>query len=695
MSQGRFVDQGARGLGVLVREPRLAFLATAAFAWCLALVARLYGLQILEHEHYQDRAANQQRAVVELSAPRGTIRDARGRELAVSLEVQSIYADPVEMRRRGGDPETVAAALAERLGASADDRRRMAAKLASDKRFVWLARKADPPAAEAVLEAGLPGIHGVAESRRYYPMRSLAAHVLGFVGVDDVGLGGVEAMYDKVVGSEPGRRVVVSDGLHGRALHPSLAFTAARSGLDLDLTIDSTVQQRLEQALERAVDEHNADGATAVVMNPWSGAVLAMASWPTFDPNRFGAFPESRWRNPAISDAFEPGSTFKMITLAAALERGAVDLDTVYDCEMGALRRHGTLIRDHKPFGVLSVRQVLAKSSNVGAMKLSFAAGRETFHGTMRAFGIGKLTGIDLPGESAGLLRPIDRWQALTPAYFAFGQGLSTTALQMAVAFSTVANGGHAVRPYVVAKRGGVAVERPRGRRVIRAEVAETVRSALESVVLEGTGEPAQVAAYRVAGKTGTAEKAIGGRYAPNQYVASFIGFVPADDPELVIAIVVDEPWPTYHGSQAAAPVFAEVAGPTLLDLGVLPRREPPRIWPGEQPPDSDFVRARFDDAPRLMTPDAMVSGAAPEPAPEAPPGTVPRLVGLSKRQAVRTVAGLDLELRLTGSGYVDRQSPAAGTPLELSGGVVEVWLDTAARPMAPAVPAANRAEGL
>jgi cell division protein FtsI (penicillin-binding protein 3) len=314
-------------------------------------------------------------------------------------------------------------------------------------------------------------------------------------------------------------------------------------------------------------------------------------------------------------------------------------------------------------------------------MKLGRAAGPEALYGTMRAFGIGRATGVDLPGENAGLLRPIEQWRALTPAYMSFGQGLSTTTLQMAVAFATVANGGRTVRPYVVAATNGEPVSVPRGIRVLRRETVEKLRNALESVVVEGTATTAQVAGYRVAGKTGTAQKAIRGGYAKSQFVASFIGMVPVDDPQLVIAVVVDEPWPLYHGSQAAAPAFAEIASAALLYLGVTPSRELPEAWPGQQ-----TVTAHFDDAAPVvpnLTRAAQATAAASISAPSpTPPGTVPDLVSLNKRDAVRTATGKGLALRLYGSGYVVRQVPAPGTPLDVAGPTLELWFG----PAAPAV---------
>lgn len=657
------------------RRARLTIACTLAVAWLLALGVRLYWLQVREYQDYAARAMRQQQAMVELSAPRGTIRDARGRTLAVSLEVESIFADPRNLREQGREPEATAARLAGLLGLGSDRQRALAQRLASDRAFVWVARKPDPARAAAVEAAHIPGVGQVAESRRYYPLESLAAHVLGFVGLDDTGLAGLEAKYDDVIRSQPGRREVLSDGLSGQALHPRLGFTAPRPGADLSLTLDATFQFALEHELASAVASSNARGGTAVVLDPHTGAVLAMAGVPSFDPNRYRDFAPKRWHNPVIENAFEPGSTFKLITLAAALERGVANLDSVLDCEMGALMVRGVSIRDHQPFGRLSVRQVLAKSSNVGAMKLALKVGAEPLFGTMRAFGIGRRTGIDLPGENAGMLKPVQEWGPRAAAYNSFGQGLTTTTLQMAAAFATVANGGRQVRPYVVAAIGGKPVEHTRGPHVLSAETVTRLRSALETVVEEGTATSAQVAGYSVAGKTGTAQVPDDHGYAKDRYIASFIGFVPANDPALVIAIVIDEPWPHYHGSQAAAPAFAAFAQRALLALGVPSHRQPPTLWPHQVPPPKTASGTRFATIPAEPGP------AVPRRRMATAPGTVPDLIGLDKRQAVRAASGHGLALRLRGGGYVVRQAPPPGAPLEFAGATLKLWLTPSTPP--------------
>jgi cell division protein FtsI (penicillin-binding protein 3) len=361
------------------------------------------------------------------------------------------------------------------------------------------------------------------------------------------------------------------------------------------LTLDASIQYVVERELAAAIERSNARRGSVVLMDPHTGAILAMASYPTFDPNHFGAYPEEHWRNRPVMTAFEPGSTLKMVTLAAALEGGHVRPDDVVDCGMGRITLFNTTINDHKPFGLLTVREVIAKSSNVGAIRTGLAAGAERFYATLRAFGFGRRTGIDLPGENPGLLLPLERWHnpQLTTAYLSFGQGISVTPLQLAVSFAAIANGGRLVRPYVVERVGSAGAPSGRTARaasetvgipISRSSQREIVRI-LEAVVAEGTAKAAQIPGYPVAGKTGTAQVAISGQgYSPTKHIASFVGFAPVDRPAVVGLVVLEEPWPRYHGGDVAAPVFAATVEQTLLYLGVPPVRPRPERWPGEPP---------------------------------------------------------------------------------------------------------------
>ncbi len=662
-----------------MKQFRLVMLSVLAGAWICAIALRLYDLQVRKHDHYLERATRQQQRVVMLYPPRGTIFDARGRELAVSVEVSSVAADPSMIE----DPtETIRA-----LGGLVDPDH-LKKVLASDREFAWIERKLDLPRANAYREAATKGIFFLQESKRYYPLRSLAAQVLGYVGTDNGGLAGLEFLYDRVVTSEPGQRTVVRDARLGTVLHPGLKKEKAKPGQNLYLTLDAAIQHLVERELAKAIASSGARKGMIVVLEPNTGAVLAMASYPTFDPNDFGAAPPSHWRNQVVQDAYEPGSTFKMVTLAAALETGVVDPLETIDCEMGGIRLAGVRISDHHPFGELTARQIMAKSSNVGAIKLGLAAGREQLFGTIRKFGFGQPTGIDLPSESSGILRPLERWSPLSPAYISFGQALSVTALQLTNAFGAIANGGRLLEPYIVESIG--AEERRRQPRkvaglTISPSSVRQVRSMLESVVLEGTAKAAAVPGYRVAGKTGTAQKAIAGKgYAANKFIASFVGFAPVKNPALVAAVVLDEPWPRYHGGEVAAPVFQAIASQILLYLGVRPDREGDALWPESPAPqqrrrgtpaaspairvarlDSEGVRETSVDG---MSVDVSTSEVTPQ-------GTVPDFAGLSARQAVALSADIGLQVGLNGHGFVRRQSPAPGTPLEVVNDTVEVWL--------------------
>ena len=562
---------------------RLHVVWLVGLLWVALIGLRLYQLQVVNHLRYVHRAHQQQQRVVKLDPPRGTIYDAAGRELAVSVEVDSAFAVPAEIRDRAAAARAIAAACP---GLEAG---RLEKLLGEEREFVWVARKLDPPVAAALRRLRLAGIHFVPESKRYYPMRDLAAQVLGYVGTDNHGLAGLELNYDAVITGKPGLRTVLRDARRGTAVSPDLFFTEPQPGGDLYLTLDAAVQHMVERELQRAVEQRRARRGSAVFLDPATGAVLAMASYPAFDPNEFERYAASSWRNRTIMDAYEPGSTFKIVTAAAALESGLVHADDPFDCGMGSIVLYGITIRDHKRYGILSFADVIAKSSNVGVIRAAMIIGGERLHRTIVAFGFGRATGIDLPGENAGILHPLERWGALTKAYVAFGQGVAVTPLQLAAAVAAVANGGSLLQPYVVdtVRRGDV-LERRHSRpvvasRPISAATAEEVKRLLERVVTDGTGKTAAVAGYRVAGKTGTAQIPVPGGYARHAYLPSFVGFAPADRPSLVGIVAVEAPQGTeYYGTQVAAPVFGTLVREVMLYLGVRPQRQAPSVWPGE-----------------------------------------------------------------------------------------------------------------
>jgi cell division protein FtsI/penicillin-binding protein 2 len=617
---------------------RLATAVGLGTVWVLLIAARLYHLQVVRYEHYTGKAERQQQRVVTLDPPRGTIYDAHGRELAVSIQADSAYAVPPEIE----DPKTAARLLARAVPGL--DAAKLARLLASDREFVWVARKLDPPVAERVRKLRLPGLYFLPESKRYYPMGTLAAQVLGYVGTDNHGLAGLELVYDDEVAGKPGSRTVLRDARRGTVVSPDLSFAEPEPGHDLHLTLDATVQHIVERELKDAVEERGAKRGSAIFLDPATGGVLAMATYPAFDPNEFGRYPPSRWRNAAIMDVYEPGSTFKIVTAAAALESGVVRAEDEFDCEMGGITLLGIRIRDHKQFGRLTFAQVLAKSSNVGVIKAALLVGNERFYRTIRGFGFGRLTGIDLPGESAGILHPLGSWGPLAKAYVAFGQGISVTPLQLAAAAGAVADEGALLRPHVVAavSRGEARVSRypqpPVAGRPISSATARELKRLLEDVVTAGTGRGAAVAGYRVAGKTGTAQIPARGGYLRNRYLPSFVGFAPADRPALVGVVAIAEPQGfEYHGGQVAAPVFGAIVRQVLLYRGVQPERERPVFWPGEvlmaelpagaQPAAVDAAEALTDGDDLLLEagPDPVLwrgpaSPAVPSP-PVAPPG--------------------------------------------------------------------------
>ncbi|MDX1645345.1 MAG: penicillin-binding transpeptidase domain-containing protein, partial [Thermoanaerobaculia bacterium] len=654
-----------------------------AAVWVGVLSARLYDLQIVRRDHFRSVASRQQLDIVELEPPRGTIYDRRGRELAVSVTAESLYADPAAIE----SPAEVAERLAPVLGL---DTAELIDKLDSERSFVWIRRKLDPPVASAVRELDLPGLGFVDESKRYYPFRRLAGQLLGFVGTDHTGLAGLEAAYDRVVAGRSARRTVLRDAYRQALMSPEMRFPEPEPGSDLHLTVDSTIQHIAERELAAAVEAAGARGGSVVVMDPWTGAVLAMASLPSFDPNRFADVDPSHWRIRPISDVFEPGSTFKAITVAAALEAHLVDPNDLVDCEQGAITVNRMRIRDHHPYGELTVRQVLAKSSNVGAIKIGMLVGRERLDSQVRSFGFGRRSGIDLPGESAGLLTPLTEQWSTAYVYTSFGHGLAVTSLQLTNAFAAVANGGVLHRPYVVeaiGRDGGVEpIPRPvvLGR-VLHPATALSLERLLEEVVENGTAGRAKIAGYRVAGKTGTPQKlAESGGYSDSRYMASFVGFAPARRPAVVCLVLIDEPRDGAEGGVVAAPVFAAVVGAVLNYLKVPPEEPPEPAWPGQTvvaAETEEVVPAAVDDeggepTEELAAVDLPVGGVGEAIAPShESEQAMPDLAGLTARQALVILGSAGFTPRLHGSGFVVRQQPAAGTPYTEVDGRPELWL--------------------
>lgn len=579
------VLRGLRGQVVGDRQRRrLLLLLVGIGLWCGAVGARLLHLQVVLHDELVARADRQHLFTVDLAAQRGDIRDRHGKALAVSIELESVYAHPHKLDQRGAAARLLAEALQV-------DAATLAGRLDTDAPFVWLQRKARPEAVErveAVVEARGWG-HAVGflrETKRVYPHRTLAAHVLGFVDIDGNGQAGVEYSHDETIRGIPGRWLTVRDGSN-RPIDPvGIERIEPVQGDDLRLTIDSALQFATEASVQRAVEKHAAAGGSALVMDVRSGAVLAMASWPTFNPNVRDRAMTRNSANRNIAHAYEPGSTFKAITAAAALAEGRVRQGEMIDCEGGTLRVANHTYRDWRlGFGVMSFEQVLMNSSNVGTIKVGMRLGPEEFHDWLGDFGFGARTGIDLPGEAAGILHAPASWSALSQSSLSIGYGVAVTPLQLARAFATIANGGEMPTPYVVEEilgrsAGATPPRRAAARRVLPRPTAARLGSILEHVVAGGTGNAVAIDGYRIAGKTGTARKLQSdGRY--DGYVASFAGFLPVDDPRVVIVVVLDEPTQGYYGSQTAGPAFREIAEAAIRRLRIPPSPSPRLDAPG------------------------------------------------------------------------------------------------------------------
>lgn len=536
-----------------------------------AITAKAVYIQVMRSPWLSEKASDQVTSATTRAGKRGSIFDARMRELAVSIETTSIAAFPARL----GDAAAAAAKLARPLGLDPAALRR---KFASGRSFVWVKRQVVPREVEAVRALSLNGIGFIPEHSRVYPNRELAAQVLGFVGIDGNGLEGLEFFYDAQLRPAESTVTVLRDAL-GRSFAADENPWVRKGGNNLILTIDQTIQFIAEKALAEAVAAHQARSGMALVMNPNTGAMLAVAHVPQFNPNDFGRSPRQSWRNRAITDPFEPGSTMKIFSAAAAIESGQMTRQSLFFCENGAYQIGRDVVHDTKPHGWLSLEQIVKVSSNIGAVKIGEKIGPATLFHALRDFGFSARTGIDCPGETAGNLAPYRRWSPIDAGTIAFGQGVSVSALQLVTATSAIANGGLIMRPRLVR-----AVTDARGRtvqefgptvlrRAVSQHTAQRVARMMQTAVAEGsTGTQAALAGYGVCGKTGTAQKVDkDGGYAKGRYVASFVGFVPVRRPVLTILVVVNEPEKGHYGGTVAAPAFRNIAHEALDYLGVPP----------------------------------------------------------------------------------------------------------------------------
>jgi cell division protein FtsI (penicillin-binding protein 3) len=649
---------------------RLAVVAVVAAAWVLVIEGRLAYLQLVRHADYVARAERQQMRTLEIPAKRGDIVDRNGRVLAYSVDADSIYAVPSEIK----DASRMVTQLCRALDDCDRELRATLAERFADvpadepgarprrRAFAWVQRQASPDEARRVEALDLEGIGFVKESRRFYPNMSIAGPVLGYVGLDDKGLGGVESAYDSVIRGKPGRALVQIDAKrHGF----SRTEQPPTSGANVELTLDTVLQWIAERELKAGIKEHGAKGGTVIVMDPWTGDILAMATQPTFNPNAFASADPASLHNQAVESIYEPGSTFKIVTASAALEEGVIRPTDVINVAPGRITIGSRTVRDTHEYGDLTFMDVVVKSSNVGAIKVGFMLGPERLSRYVRRFGFGSRTDVGLSGESPGIV-----WSQLSDSALAsvsMGYQVGVTPLQMVTAASSVANGGQLMQPRLVRAitdaHGRTEIPPRLLRRTISEKTAATLTAIMEEVVNRGTAKAAQIEGYRIAGKTGTAAKLVDGAYSRSDYMASFVGFLPSRNPAIAMLVVIDSPSRGSHfGGLVAAPIFKRIAEAAIRRLG-LPRSVDPL------PP----VLVDRRSAP----PAVPVSGPAiPELVPRASgPGELPDLRGLSARDASRTVLELGLRPRIHGDGIVTAQRPAPGTSVDAATGC-DLWLE-------------------
>ncbi|MBS1148654.1 MAG: penicillin-binding protein [Myxococcaceae bacterium] len=626
----------------------------------VAVVARAFQLQVHQQAKLKGMAQDQYVRQIEIPARRGDIFDRRGVPLAQSVDVDSIWVDPSLLP----DEKLAARALARALDL---DQPELFARLAKARRFAWVKRQVTPSEVARVTALALPGIGFTKEPRRFYPQRELGAHVIGLVGTDGHGLDGLELAFEAELSGDASTRRGFRDARGRKLLTHGIEDLAGRQGAAVTLTLDRHLQYVAEKALTRAVEEAKAPAGTVVVLDPKSGEILALANYPRFNPNSPAAAQKNALRNRAATDAFEPGSTFKAFVVAAALEEKLVNESTSFDLEKGAWKIGKHVINDDHPHEALDVHRILQVSSNIGAAKIGAALGRERLVDYYAKFGFGERVGLGLPGEGRGVV-PFPRAE-ISLATQSFGQGLTATAIQLAAGYAALANGGVLMKPYLVSKvvdPDGVTLidnQPTEVRRVVSAANARRVIAMLESVVEKGGTAPrARMDEYRVAGKTGTAQKAdpVARGYSDKR-IGSFVGVVPAENPRLVVLVVLDEPKTDVYGGIVAAPAFKEIATAAMPYLSVKPSRPPTPEKPGKAPvvaPEPARVAAKASALNPVV--------AAIEEL-DAPAGAVrvPNLTGRAGRDAVAQLLAVALEPRLAGSGRVSSQQPAAGSLVE------------------------------
>jgi cell division protein FtsI (penicillin-binding protein 3) len=640
----------------IVLRRRIVVVAALLAVWVTTIEAKLVYLQVFKRADLAARAERQQERTQASPAKRGDILDRRGRVLATSVDADTIYAVPTEIDDPPGAARKLCDALAD---CDARERQSLADRLSQRKAFAYVRRQVAPDQARRVADLNLDGIGFTKESKRFYPNKELAAHLLGWVGIDNKGLGGLESTYDAQIRGKAGTILIHTDARRhafARAERPPTA------GSSIELTVDEYLQHIAERELHRGVVENVAPGGSAIIMNPHTGEILALANEPTFNPNAYRDFDDADRRNRGIQDLYEPGSTFKVVTASAAIEEKVLSVDTLIDTNPGRLHIGSRLITDDagRNNGVLTFSNVIVKSSNIGAVKIGFRVGTERMSRFVGLYGFGRPVSPDFPAENPGIVWRPEKWTDTALASVSMGYQVAVTPLQMVAAVSSVANGGLYVEPRVVRAvyRDGRRYQlAPKTlRRTVSADTAATLTTIMETVVTSGTAKRAQIPGYTIAGKTGTAQKLINGRYSHSDHNASFVGFIPSRSPELAIVVVIDSAKGPNgdHGGTVAAPIFRNIAEAALHYLGIPPTVNPP-------PPVLVAGRHVAEPAPAVALPisDQKVKFV------DSPAGTVPDLQGMSAREAVRKLVTVGMIAHVSGDGFVVAQDPPAGTPIE------------------------------
>ena len=689
-----------------IRVHRLVLVYALVLAWTLGIGARLVYLQVFQVQKYRQLAGDQQSGFVEISSRRGEIRDRRLEDLAISIRADSLYAQPGQIKKVIEAAQSLAPILGMKVG-------EVHKKLLTSREFVYLGRKLTNEQIQAVRQLNIDGLGFQKESKRVYPGANLACHVLGFVGIEDEGLSGLEYLYND---SLKGAKTRVPLRLNARReTFERLADVRLSDGHTVVLNLDRSIQFAAEQVLRETVEKSRAINGSAIVMDPNNGEILAIASYPVFNPNDYRHSREEARRNRAILEIYEPGSTFKIITLAAVLNEGLADPDEAIDCRVGTLRLAGKVYREaHNSYGTLTFRQVLAKSSNVGTIKFGLRLGDDRFYSYIQRFGFGSKTGIELPGEQNGLLRPPSEWSKISIGAISIGQEVGVTPIQMVRAMAAVGNGGYLVEPRLVRQiltASGDVEFRPEQKRVriLNENTAARMKEALAMVVNEGTGRNASLNGYTSAGKTGTAQKFINGQYSHEKFVASYVGFAPLLEPRLAAIVVINEPQGSYYGGTVAAPAFSRIMERALMYLNV-PQDRPmspegkPQGVPGEpglerarsltmaknagRPADAnasnDSTWAEESEGPDNLeeTVLSLIEDTTPPPrvgnlvTVNTDSLQLPDFTGWNLRDVAREGARLGLRMKISGSGTAVAQRPPAGSRVARQT-VCEVYFST------------------